>query len=133
MEQNNFLGAKNFDAYTGDLFDKLIKATKASNGLPDSDNFKYYQNYAPFKSAMNNVGQRLLDLTQKFLDFEKGEKAPLVNVYEESDEVLEQFDSIIDVVDSLIERVVRTFLLFTLTNSRIPSPMNLEETITKHQ
>lgn len=107
MEQTQFLGAyNNFDAYTGDLFDKLLKATKAANGLPDADNFKYYLNYPPFRGSMNNVGQRLLDLTQKFLDFEKGEKAPLLNVYDDSEDVLEQFDSVIDVVDTLIEKVV---------------------------
>jgi exosome complex exonuclease RRP6 len=113
MEQNKFLGAyANFDGYASDLFDKLLKATKAANGLPDADNFKYYTSYPPFKGSMNNYGQRLLDLTQKFLDFEKAQKAPLLNVYEDTDDVLEQFDAVVDVVDSLIERVVRlkTFL-----------------------
>jgi hypothetical protein len=64
----------NFETFAGELFGTLIRATKTSNEFPDPQSYKYYTSYTPFKAKMSNFGQRLLDLTQGFLQLEKGDK-----------------------------------------------------------
>lgn len=103
----SFFGSNSLDNYTQELFENLISATKTSNEFPDSQNYSYYTTYGPFKSRMNNFGQRLLDLTQGFLQLEKGNKAPIINDLEDAEDLLEQFEAVTDVVDSIIEKVVR--------------------------
>ena len=106
MEPNLIGTYTNFDTYASDLFEKLLKTTKITNNLPDSDSFRYYIKYKPFLNTTTNTSQRILDLAQRFLELEKGQKAPVINVIDDNEQILDQFEYITDVVDGLIEKVV---------------------------
>jgi hypothetical protein len=97
----------NLDTYSQDLLGKLLNATKSTTELPDADSYKYYLGYPPFKSKMNDIGRRLLGLTQGFLQFEKGNKVPVLSTMPDAEDAEDQFELVTDIIDNLIEKVVR--------------------------
>ena len=99
-------GDQNLDEFTQELFTKLLSATRISNNLPTEDEYQFYASFKPFKSKMNELGKRLLDLTQNFLQHDENIKAPIINDSDDVDEVTEKFDEVVDFVDRLIEKVV---------------------------
>jgi hypothetical protein len=99
-------GDQNLDVFTQELFTKLLSATRISNNLPTEDEYQFYASFKPFKTKMNELGKRLLDLTQNFLQHDENAKAPIINDSDDVDEVTEKFDEVVDFVDRLIEKVV---------------------------
>lgn len=75
--------------------------------MPTEDEYQFYASFKPFKTKMNEIGKRLLDLTQNFLQHDENAKAPILNDSDDVDEVTEKFDEVVDFVDRLIEKVVR--------------------------
>lgn len=107
MFNNNGGGdQQNLDEFTQELFSKLLTATRISNNLPTEDEYQFYTSFKPFKTKMNEIGKRLLDLTQNFLQHDESTKAPIINDSDDVDEVTEKFDEVVDFVDRLIEKVV---------------------------
>lgn len=107
---NNGADQKNLEEFTQELFSQLVTATRMSNNLPSEDEYQFYSTFKPFKSKMNEIGKRLLDITQNFLQHEDNTKAPVINDSYDVDEVTEKFDEVVDFVDRLIEKVVRSNL-----------------------
>lgn len=102
--QHSFLNSKTVDEFSSGLFESLIHLTKFSNQLPGVEESSYFRDSGTAKKR--NLSNRVLQLTQNFLEQERGVEAPQI-VGQNLEEVLDSFESITDVVDSLIERVVK--------------------------
>lgn len=112
-ETQEFLpGFPTVDHFNQGLFEKFVKATKTANALPKADEFKYFSTVSTFRSHMDEFGQRILNLMQNFLTKEAGEKAPIINDFEDADEVSDNFEIMTDVVDSLLEKVACLFKIY---------------------
>lgn len=116
---NNNGGEQNMEEFTQQLFENLITATRISNNLPTEEEYQFYASFKPFKHKMNDLGKRILNLTQNFLQHdENNTKAPVINDSDDVDEVTEKYDDVVDFVDSLFEKVVCVYIpLYSLLRS----------------
>lgn len=88
--------------YLGNLFKKLIAGSRASNEIPEADDFKYYASYPTFKSQVENISQRVLILLDKLSSFAnpEHEAGSLIT----SNDDASRFDVLVENVDHTLER-----------------------------
>lgn len=96
-----------FDSFIQEVFGRLIEGTKIANTFPAEDDHAYYKTFKPFNSKVKELGNRLLGLTQRFIDLENPRSTlRLPDLSGDPEEVSESFDGITAIVDSLVEKVV---------------------------
>ncbi|GAM21379.1 hypothetical protein SAMD00019534_045540 [Acytostelium subglobosum LB1] len=102
------LTPESVEAFQKSLLGNLISAIKISNQLPLDEDYSYYTTYPVFKNKMNQLGNRLLTLTQRFVTFENQKNNPHIfekHTAEDVDDISELFPSVVDVVDTIIDKV----------------------------
>lgn len=88
--------------YLGNLFKKLIAASRASNEIPEAEDFKYYKSYPTFKGQVGNISERVLNLLDKLASFANPEHE--ANSIRTSDDDSNRFNVLVENVDHVLEQ-----------------------------
>ncbi|KAG0182777.1 exosome nuclease subunit [Apophysomyces sp. BC1021] len=96
--------AEQFKEFQGSLFKALVSATTAATGLP-SDDLGFYRSLdRDFAKDLDQVGSRLLRLSNQLLQHCAGDTGADASTYDDVDDVTDRYGGVIDVVDSLFEK-----------------------------
>jgi hypothetical protein len=96
-----------FDSFVQEVFGRLIEGTKIANTFPADEDHAYFKTFKPFNGKVKDLGNRLLGLTQRFIDLENPSSTlRLRDLAADPEDVSENFDGITTIVDSLVEKVV---------------------------
>lgn len=88
--------------YLGNLFKKLIAGSRASNEIPEAEDFKYYKSYPTFKGQVENISERVLSLLDKLASFAnpEHEAASIVTADDDGN----RFNVLVENVDHVLEQ-----------------------------
>ncbi|KAF2070299.1 hypothetical protein CYY_008379 [Polysphondylium violaceum] len=96
------------EQFSKNLFSNLITATKISNNLPSEEDYSYYETFPQFRVKMNDIGKRLLNLTQNFVQSEDPKTNLSFVDTNDTEELSDRFNGIVDLVDGMIDKVDKT-------------------------
>lgn len=104
--------AKNMEPFLQSFLSAMVDLTRESSDLPLGAEYQYMLTFPSFRANMNDMGQKVLHLTQKLIDSHTADAGPdkpdLLSVSDAND-AEDVYGEVSDVVDSLVERVVRVF------------------------
>ncbi|KAF7726458.1 exosome nuclease subunit [Apophysomyces ossiformis] len=96
--------AENFKEFQGSLFKALVSATTAATSLPADDLGFYRSLDRDFAKDLDQVGSRLLRLSNQLLQHCAKDTGVDASTFEDIDDVTDRFGGAIDVIDSLFEK-----------------------------
>lgn len=109
---SEFFGYDTFEIYNQTLFDKLLKATKQVNLLPNQAQYEIQITDRKYKQRIKGIESKILSMLQEFLRRYKPQGTPIIqktlnsnDSEDDEEETSEQFDITVDLIDTLLEKV----------------------------